>query len=272
MLDLMTLRSRRLLPAAALAVVLVLTGCGGNDGANGDGAGAAAGKDDRDSAATAGGPLTKDNFAQRLAGAQVEAGSGHFTMTAGEGDQSVTSKGKFSFDDSGTPASQMATEMGDVYSMDLVMTGGKLYLNMGALTENKYVEVDLDEAAGEYGDLADQSDPTHQLELMQKSVTSFTEEGDGPTIDGVATTRYVVALDTEKVLEGEDAAQIEGTMPKTLTYELFVGADDLVRRITYDLAGSTFIIDYTKWGEDVSIAAPGKDQITDRDPFALPGS
>jgi len=59
-----------------------------------------------------------------------------------------------------------------------------------------------------------------------------------------------------------------GKLPKTMDFTLFVGPDDLPRRMVSvipapDGSGATKLqMDYTAWGEKVSIAAPGAKNIT----------
>ena len=47
------------------------------------------------------------------------------------------------------------------------------------------------------------------------------------------------------------------------SYSLFVGPDDLPRRISVDLGGAPTTMDYSKWGEPVNIVAPTADELTE---------
>ena len=151
------------------------------------------------------------------------------------------------------------------------------YLNFGPLTDNKFATLDLTDesnpATKQFGDILDNVDPAKQLEQLKDAVTSFEKKGAAKEIDGVQAQPYEVVVDGSKVsaaagLEGQGAQGV----PETLTYTMFIGPDNLPRRIATDIAGTSMTLDYSKWGEDVEVEAPAKSEITDKDPFAQMGS
>jgi HSP20 family molecular chaperone IbpA len=84
-------------------------------------------------------------------------------------------------------------------------------------------------------------------------------------IDGVDVTEYVVTVDVSKM----PADELGGVAPEDLpvdevTYSLWIDGDDLVRRVTSDLAGyGTTDLTIFAYGESVEIEAPPADQVTD---------
>jgi hypothetical protein len=84
-------------------------------------------------------------------------------------------------------------------------------------------------------------------------------------IDGVDVTEYVVTVDVSKM----PADELGGVAPEDLpvdevTYSLWIDGDDLVRRLTSDLAGyGTTDLTIFAYGEPVEIEAPPADQVTD---------
>ena len=260
------------LVALLLAAGLVLSGCGGGDdpAAEGD-KGAVGEKADTE--------LTKENFFTELTKAQQEAGTSHLTMDLGVAGQSISAEGDVAV---GKTPADSAMQL----TMDLGSQGGQaemrlvdkvFYLNFGPLTDNKFATLDLTDesnpATKQFGDILDNVDPAKQLEQLKDAVTSFEKKGAAKEIDGVQAQPYEVVVDGSKVsaaagLEGQGAQGV----PETLTYTMFIGPDNLPRRIATDIAGTSMTLDYSKWGEDVEVEAPAKSEITDKDPFAQMGS
>ena len=47
----------------------------------------------------------------------------------------------------------------------------------------------------------------------------------------------------------------------TITYDMYVDGKDLIRRAVMDVATAKTTIEYSKWGEPVTIDAPAADQL-----------
>lgn len=262
---------RKTLGISLAAGLLALTSACGGSG-DGDAAPAAADGSSpsaaakQPAAAPAEGELTQDNFVERLSAAQLEAGSAHMEMTSGMGGQTITMSGDVQMAESvADSASHLTMDMGAM-TMDLRLVEGVMYLKMGEMTGGKYAKIDLTDPdsplAQQYGSMADQADPTAQLQTFKSALVEFDNQGDGGEIDGVDTTKIEVAVDTAKVLE-EQGQQLPKSMPKELRYVMHVGADDLLRKMTMDLAGTESTLTWTKWGEPVEVEAPAKDEISD---------
>jgi hypothetical protein len=141
------------------------------------------------------------------------------------------------------------------------------------VTGDKYVRYDLDDPASSMGDLLGgvQLDPTAQVRGFHGAIEGFEVDGT-QRLDRVDTTRYRVTVDTATLLANlettPDAVFGDGTPPEQVTYEFWVGADRLPRRISFTISGVTTRMDLSAWGEPVDIRAPSPAQITERDPFA----
>lgn len=257
------------------AAVLSLSACGAGDDARPSSArlssepSAAAAADGSSGAAE----LTRDNFVERLAEAQREAGSAHLSMTVDAAGAQAAMEGDVRIDDDlAKSASQLTMDLGAT-SVDVRLVDQVMYLKMGEMTGGKYVRMDLSDPnsplAKQYGSMTDQADPQTQLETFRRALVSFENEGDGGTVDGVATTKLALTVDTRKAL-ADQAAQPGAQLPKRLTYVLHVGReDDLLRRMTVDMAQAPTTIDWSRWGEKVTIEAPPASEISDR---AAPGA
>lgn len=249
----------------AVFVLMFAAACA-KSGSDSDGTKEASGSGGSDAVDTSG-ELTKENFVERLGAAQVEAGSSHMEMTMSLGEVDTTMSGDILLsEDPEDVRSAMKMDMGAM-TMDMRMIGTIMYINMGPLSGDKFVKVDLndpdDPLAGDYGSMTQDMDPAEQLKKFRAGLVTFENQGDGGTIDGVPTTKIHLALDTEKTL-GEGAKDLDTELiPETLDYVLYVGDDDLMRKMEIDLAMMPSTITWTKWGEPVDIKAPADDQITD---------
>jgi hypothetical protein len=142
-------------------------------------------------------------------------------------------------------------------------------------TGDKYVKLALegDNPIGAfYTQFLGQSDPAGIIRAFEGAIEDFQKVGT-TTIDGTATTQYRVRVETRKVLGsifGEapmSASWTEG-LPKTLTYDVWVGDDSLPRRMVYSVMGTKVAMTLSDWGEPVDIAAPPASEISAEDPLA----
>ncbi|GAA3525762.1 hypothetical protein GCM10022234_23590 [Aeromicrobium panaciterrae] len=254
--------------SVVLLAVLSLSACGDKDSAG-----------DAPSSAVGGATtLTAANFAQALTDSQAKARSAHVTMAIGVAGQSIKATGDVAVGE--TPADSsltMTMDMGSSIKLDMRLVDKVLYMNMGQMTQGKYLKIDLTDAdnpfAKQYGQILDQMDPAKQMADLKDAVTSFEKKGAPQTIDGVEAQPYEVKVDTSKIKAFSDLpAEATAQFPKTLVYTLYVGSDKLMRRMEFEIAGSTSTIDYSKWGEPVDIKAPSADEVSDKDLGALMGS
>ena len=56
-----------------------------------------------------------------------------------------------------------------------------------------------------------------------------------------------------------------GSLPETLTYTMFIGPDNLVRRLTSEVDDSSVAVTYSQWGKPVDVQAPPAGEISDKD-------
>lgn len=259
---------------AATALLALTSGCGGTDSdARGAGdaknvADAQVAAADRSSSAA---PLTRENFAERIGKAQLDAGSAHLQMSSSGEENATEMNGAVRIgDDLESSASEISMDLG-MLELQMRLVDGVLYVKMGAMTDGKFVKIDLTDPDNafvqQYGSLTGQIDPAEQLRTFDKALVSFENEGDGPEIDGVLTTKLRLVIDTTKAM-GKQSAEIKkhsAKVPKTMEYVLHVGRDDdLLRRLSVDVFDGTTSIDWDRWGETVEVEAPAKSEITDR--------
>ncbi|KAA1397288.1 hypothetical protein [Aeromicrobium ginsengisoli] len=250
--------------ATVLLAGLSLSACGGSDGSDGDKA---------DSTSGGGGSkttLTQANFAKVIGDSQVDAKSTHIDMTIGAGGQSFKAQGDAEFGTSAADTSvAMTMDLGSIKA-DMRLVDQVFYMNMGAMSDNKFLKIDLKDKnnafAQQYGQIMDQMDPSKQMEQFKEAMKSFEKKGEPQKLDGVEAQPYVVTVDTSKIkslMELPEASKAQ--VPDTIVYTMFIGPDNLPRRMEFDLAGSTSTIDYSKWGDSVDIKAPSAGEISDKD-------
>ncbi|TXL58022.1 hypothetical protein [Aeromicrobium terrae] len=277
------MRSRLKHWTAVTTVVLVasvsLAACGDkdDDGTKGSGDSSSVGS----SADTT---LTKDNVFAELTKAQTKAGTSHIDMNVEVAGQAIKAKGDVKIGQSADDTAMgmtMDTGQAGAGTLEMRLVDKIFYLNFGPMTQNKFVKIDLtdkDNPIGkQYGDLLDNIDPSKQLDQIKGAVKSFEKKGAAKELDGVKAQPYAVVVDTSKVEAFKAAGADAAKLPKTLTYTMYVGPDNLLRRLISEIpniagAGATTLtIDYSKWGEDVSIEKPKASDISDKDPFAQLG-
>lgn len=270
MLVCMNQRLRTLTAPAALllAAALTLSACGDKDTEDaGSKAPASSSSSESDKA------LTQANFTSAITAAQAKARTSHVSMDLGMGGQNIKAEGDVKI--GADPASTAMTMKMDMASagagnIEMRLVDQVFYLNFGPMTQNKFAKIDLNDSSNpigkQYGNLLDQMDPAKQMQQFDKALTSFKKKGDPEKIDGVDAQPYELVLDTSKIAGmAELTGNAKASVPKTLTYTMYVGPDDLPRRIVTDVAGSKISVDYSQWGEPVEIKKPAAAEISDQD-------
>lgn len=250
------------------ATALVLVAGGSLSACSDDGSSGGVGEE-------SGTTLTQSNFLDEITQAQTKAGSSHIQMAVDVAGQKLEAEGDIQVGDTAADAAMamtMNTGQAGMGSLEMRLIDQVFYLNFGPMTDNKFAEIDLTDKSNpigkQYSDLISNLDPAQQLKQFEGAVTSFEKKGKTVSLDGVDAQPYVVEIDTTKM---SGAAEAPPGMPKTLEYTMYIGPDNLPRRVLSQLpaaagaGGGEMKIDYSKWGEEVSIAKPEKAEITDKD-------
>lgn len=201
-----------------------------------------------------------------------EATTAHIEMNASSAAGDMTGEGEADY--TTTPPSMSMTMSGAMMGgadAEVRMLDGVMYMKM-AMLGDKWIKFDLNDPSNPLGTaFADQMDPRAMMDTFEKGVTAATYVGE-EDVDGETMRRYEVVLDTAVLLESLDPkvrAQAEGSMPDSVTYDLWFDEDGLYRRMDFDLganAGSTSMT-FSDWGEPVSIEAPDPSEVT-----SMPGT
>ncbi|MCW2748540.1 MAG: hypothetical protein JWP10_1682 [Nocardioidaceae bacterium] len=242
----------------AAAASLLLVGCGGKD-------------ESASPSKSVGTTLTQANFVSKLSAAQQDAKTSHVSMAIGVAGQQIKAEGDLAVSDKPEETAMSLTmDIGEAGmgpgTYEIRLVDEIMYLNLGAMTGDKFTKVDLKDAtnpiAKQYQGTVDQLDPSKTLASFGDAVKSFTKAGEPIKLDGVDAQPYDVVVDTAKLKDaaaGGAAAQV----PAQLTFTFFVGPDNLPRRMTSEVSGAKIQVDYSKWGEPVSVKAPAASEIAE---------
>lgn len=259
--------------ALAAAALLLTAGCGGDDQGGGDvAASPSAAAETSDSAeptveptgdSPAAEPSTAETatevdpkaFGRSIIDAQLEAGAVHMKATIGQG---ATMTGVLSYTGD-QPAMDMAlsgvqTAGGDVH---MILVDGVMYIQVpGTAMGDKFLKVDAEDLGDNPMAKSLQSMDLSSSFKAFKALTSLKQVGED-TVAGVQTVHYEATVDTAKSLQaqGIDPNQL-GALPPEITYDVWVGEDDLIRKMVLGPAAGSVEMVLTRWGEPVQISAP----------------
>jgi hypothetical protein len=226
------------------------------------------------------GALTLANLASTTSQAQLDAHTVHLDADLGIQGQSMTMSGDMEVGNSAQDTSfAFDMDAGLLGNLSMVFVDETIYLNAGEATHGKYVEIDLRDKSNPlgnlYSQLAGQTDPASITRAFKGAIEDFETVG-SEEIDGTTTTHYRVTVNARKALEktlGEDMpSSVEGSLgglPETITYDIWVDADNLPRRMAFDMMGISMDMDFSQWGEPVDIEAPPPSEISDRGLMSL---
>lgn len=219
--------------------------------------------------------LTEKTLFTEVAAAQAKAGTSHVSMVLTvPGGQSFRSYGEMKIGKTAKDTAMAMTVTGDtagIGKVELRLVDQNFYIALGALTSNKFVKINLRDKsnpiAQQYGEIIENLDPARQVQQYESAIEKFDTSGKPIKLDGVEAQPYKITIDPAKASQLKNLGDTK--LPKTMDFTLYVGPDNLPRRMVSlipvaDGSGKTKLqMDYTQWGEDVSIAAPSAANITE---------
>ena len=262
-------RSRNLSAIAAAALtVTALAGCGSDDEAKDAGAtpttsastspseSASAGADDSgDTAAAAPGErLTKDNLVATMLAAMREKKTAHMSMDIGS---SISADADVRYSAGGTEM-KMSMDMGPTKAV-VILVDGVIYMQQSA--GGKYTKITKDTPG--MAPLIDQMSglsPDASVAAMKGALQKVEYVGTD-TVDGDEVSKYHVTADTSALSQTLGDSADVADLPATVTYDLYVDNDHLMRRIDLTSGEQKIKMLVSDWGEPVDIEAPPASQI-----------
>ena len=131
----------------------------------------------------------------------------------------------------------------------------------GATPSGKYLKFTSGLNA-QLDELAAGGDPTKIYKSFDSSVVSVKFVGT-QTIGGEKLDRYAVSVNTAKALAAQ-GKKVPAGVPKTLMYSMWLDKSHLVRRLSFDLAGVSMVMNMTDYNKPVHITAPPASKIVTR--------
>jgi hypothetical protein len=267
-------RSRSLAAVAAAALVLTaLAGCGSDDktkdasakksespsaspsastSASSDATGASDTGDGEPAAP--GERLTTGNLVATMLAAMREKKTAHMTMEIGS---SISADADVRYSTDATEM-RMSMDMGPTKAV-VILVDGAVYMQQSA--GSKFVKISKDTPG--VGDMISQLSglsPSSSVAAMRGSLKKVEYAGTD-TVQGTKVEKYRVTADTSAMAKTLGGTAALGDLPKTVTYDLYVDADHLMRRIDMKIADQSITMLVGKWGEPVDIKAPPASQV-----------
>lgn len=213
--------------------------------------------------------LTQDELFERVIAAETKAGSSHLAMTLQTGPENkVESKGQMRLGKAPTDTAVAMTGVDQQLGViETRLVDQKYYFRIGAFTGDKFIRLDLRDTDNPVVRVAApfmaNIDPGRQIARLRPGLTGFDNTGKTVELDGVEAVPYVLTFDSAD--------------SEPVTYVIYVGPEDLPRRLTSGLPGAaprsgTVRVDYTNWGDKVVIKAPAPSKIQKNGPLARLGA
>ncbi len=198
----------------------------------------------------------------------------------------ITASGVLRYGSAGV-AEQLSMTLPGAGAIEIVLLDGSIYEKLpsgvGSTlgTDKPWIKIDLtgpgSPLAGSLGSsatLSDQADPTQLLQQIAKAgtITRTTHE----TVNGTATTHYAITVDVAKLvatMSGNDQEKqaLSELGVTSMPFDIWVDSNNLPVRImsktayanplTNESAAVTVTINYSGWGQPVTIQAPPADQV-----------
>jgi hypothetical protein len=203
----------------------------------------------------------------RMKAAIADNESAHVTMEM-TGGQQMSGEGDVSYAGDET-AMQMNMQMPQLGSgtMEMRMIDGVIYMAMPPLTpKGKFFEIDTNDPNSPFGNLGGvtQGDPLATFDAFDAGLEDARYVGE-EDVDGEQLDHYVLTVDAEKAAEAQ-GQQTQPGMPDTITYDMWIDDEDLMRRIEFDLGevadgGGGMVMTMSDWGTPVTVKAPPRTAI-----------
>ena len=265
-------RTRTGLVAVLLTASLGLTACGGGGddekASNASTAGASASSSASTGAANASyTKLSKDDWASALADASKASPNSHMTMTMGS---LLTASGDVSY--AGAKAAMQMTMKismsGRTLKMEERLVDGVMYISApGMIPNGKWMKIDANTPGmGQLAGMLKNMDPSSMAAMGKDAITSFKYVGEAK-VDGDTVHHYTLKVDTTKAVDklglGSLTGQATTSMPRSITEDVFLNADNTLRRITANVSGQKLVVDRSDASSPVKVSAPPAGDIVD---------
>lgn len=247
---------KTMISGAAVLSTLAIAGCGSaTDLSNSQGA-----------------SLTQQNFAAAMTSATSTARSVHMSGSFTVQGQRIT----LAADESLTggsikdAAAAVTLNISGMGSVEVRVVAGVVYVHPGDLglptmSAKPWMKIDLTDQSNPMGAAFAKIAAMNPADLTKafESISTLTEVG-SETVDGIQATHYTVSVDTAHVgdLLGMPHSDMAGSMPKTVTYDVWVDGANRPVKMVVDNPMVTVDLHFSKWGQPVHVVAPPASQVS----------
>lgn len=257
--------ARRAVAAAVLPLALTSLSACGNDSSSSakDASSSSSASASTPAPPAPGSTVATADFVDQYKAAFDSITTAHMAMKSQVMGGTITGDGDVDYSqDSPAAAMKMSGSVLGNQSMEVRLVDKVMYMNLGAMTGNKFAKIDLNDPSNPMGQFADSMDPSRMLDAMQSAITKVTYVGK----DGNGA-HYQISLDTAALMKsmGQDGQAAAGAgMPASVTYDLWLDDQGRFSTMKMDLGNlGTTQVTMSDYGEDVSIQAPPASQVTD---------
>jgi hypothetical protein len=259
--------TRRLVAAATTTVLLgTLTACGGDEpAADQDPAPtttAAAPESEPaegESEDTASGEeVDAEALLADMKAAVQEQKSAHITIELAGDAEGMSGEGDVSYAGKSTAMQMRMTlpQMGEG-EMQMRLVDGVMYLAMPPMTpKGKFLRLDTSDPNSPFGDLSQMvpGDPLQSFEAFDAGLQKVEHVGQ-EDVDGEQLEHYVLTVDAKEAAKAQGMPD-DPNMPETITYDLWLDDQNLMRRIEFQQMGGSLVMTMSDWGKQVTVNAP----------------
>lgn len=266
---------RPLAAAAVTALLLGLTACGGEEPESAADEPSASGSESSSASEPASDLLEEgevvDNAAfvdQMMAGLEAST-TASMSMNMDFGGGSLNAEGMVDYTTDPVSMSMSMTQeaLGDD-AIELRLVDGVMYMNMGSMSNDKFVSFDLsdpDNLPPGMESLGDQMDPLAAFKEFEPALTKVTFVGT-EDVDGEDLHHYALLMDTSKLASLKELPA-EADPPSEVAYDLWFDDEMRVRQMNMTMDMATPVSVEAKlfaWGEPVEIEAPPADEVAEQ--------
>jgi hypothetical protein len=165
------------------------------------------------------------------------------------------------------PAMDISMTVPGMGALEMILVDGSMFIAVPGVTqEGQFIQMTQEElgmAGG--GDLTGAVDMDRTWDAWEAGTESVTFVG-VEDVDGDPMEHFRLEVDTESAMDASGETQGPG-MPPTITYDVWVDDDDLMRQLDFELDGVTVELRIDDWGEPVDVQAPEESDLVEMPGF-----
>jgi len=165
------------------------------------------------------------------------------------------------------PAMDISMTVPGMGALEMILVDGSMFIAVPGVTqEGQFIQMTQEElgmASG--GDLTGAVDMDRTWDAWETGTESVTFVG-VEDVDGDPMEHFRLLVDTESAMDASGETQGPG-MPPTITYDVWVDDDDLMRQLEFELEGAAAELRIDDWGEPVDVQAPEESDLVEMPGF-----